>query len=44
VDPHSRAFARLGSEVTFFFNGTFVQIGDREDSSLSEARLQTLFG
>jgi len=42
--PEARPFARLGSEVTFFFNDVFVQIGDREDSGLSATRLQTLFG
>ena len=41
--PEARDFAQLGNDVTFFFKGRFVQLGAEGETSMSEARLQTLF-
>ena len=42
--PDANAFARLGNEVTFFFNGRFVQIGADGAEVITEAALRKLFG
>ena len=42
--PEAVAFARLGNEVTFFFNGRFVQIGGDGAETMAEAALRKMFG
>ena len=42
--PDAAAFARLGNEVTFFFQGRFVQIGADGAETMTEAALRKVFG
>jgi len=42
--PDARAFAQQGNEVTFFFNGRFVQISTEGAETMTEAALRKLFG
>ena len=42
--PEAAEFARLGNQVTFFFQGRFVQIGEEGEASLNASKLQKLFG
>jgi len=42
--PSAGAFARLGNQVTFFFEGRFVQLGETGKTVLSEEALRRLFG
>lgn len=42
--PEAREAAHLGDQVTFFFQGRYVQVGDDGETSMTEDRLRTLFG
>ncbi len=42
--PDARAFAQLGQQVTFAFQGQFVQIGEEGAETITEAALRKVFG
>ena len=42
--PEAGEFARLGIQMTFFFQGRFVQIGEEGEETMTEAELRKLFG
>jgi len=41
--PEAGEFARLGTQMTFFFQGRFVQIGEEGEETMTEAALRALF-
>ena len=42
--PEAGEFARLGTQMTFFFQGRFVQIGEEGEETMTEAEQRKLFG
>ena len=42
--PKAGEFARLGTQMTFFFQGHFVQIGEEGEETMTEAEQRKLFG
>ena len=42
--PEAAEFAKLGNQMTFFFQGRFVQIGEEGAETMTEAEQRKLFG
>ncbi len=42
--PEAGEFARLGTQMTFFFQGRFVQIGEEGEETMTAAALRKVFG